>query len=296
MAGITDLPPELHLHILSYLPLSALIAARNTCRHWRHLTPLAPLPLIRRKLLSLYDTLCTIPAFQMSRRMAQASIRADFGDAERRSYLAALPRDTGDEFATWILEWPADAVVASLWPALDPAYNMGSAVFPHRRDIGNRMPTPGYAPATHTLELSLYAGHGAGPAHVVALPLLDEGNCWTHWVVLAGEQELSDVGGAKRRVDLRGTVFSKIRGADGDDGYAEFLESPSPLDCRSCVIACPSTHPAATAPCLAGPLLCPAGPDTWGPWLRYLEQETRKLQTSMEESGAWCGCVGCRSA
>ena len=296
MAGLAELPVELHLFILSYLPLPALLAARNTCQRWHHLVPLAPLPHTRRKLLYLYDTLCAIPAFQVSRHMAKGYVQAGFGDSARRSYVTSLPKDVGDEFQTWILEWPEDAVVAALWPALDKSYNMSNTIFTHRRDIGNRMPTPSYTPETHTLSFSQYAGHGFGPASVAALPLFDEGNGWTHWVVLSGEQEILDAQGNKTHVDLRGVVFSKIRGTDGDDGYAEFLESPSPLDCSSSIITYPRAESEGCRRCSDEPLLSPAGSETWGPWLRYLEQETRKLQTCMEEAGAWCGCLGCRTS
>ncbi|EKM56181.1 uncharacterized protein PHACADRAFT_257264 [Phanerochaete carnosa HHB-10118-sp] len=296
MAGLVDLPIELHLVVLSFLPLPALLAARNTCQHWRHLVPLAPLPHTRRKLLCLFDTLCTIPSFEVSRRTAKGHLQSDFGDAARRSYVASLPKDTGDEFKTWILEWPDDAVVAALWPALDKSYNMSNTTFPHRLDICNRMPTPSYAPQTHTLSLSLYAERGCGPANVVALPLFDEGNGWTHWVVLSGEQEMLDARGKNTRIDLRGAVFSKIRSAEADERYAGFLESPSPSDCPSSVITSPRPDSGSHCRCPEESLLSPAGPETWGPWYRYLEQETRKLQTSMEEYGAWCGCLSCRTS
>lgn len=306
MANLLDLPTELHLLILPHLPLQALISARNTCQLWRDLVPTAPLPLTRRKLLHLYDTLSTIPAFQLSRRLAKSHITPGFGEREREAYVAALPPNVGDEFKAWILEWPDDAVVAALWPALARTYNMSADIFGYRCDITNRLSTPGFVPKTHTLLFSLFSGNGSGPASVTALPLFDEGNGWTHWVVLAGEQETVDTRGKKRRVDMRGVVFSKVRGADGEDGYAEFLESPSPLDCPSSVRACIESAPEtadgtalATASTTAlmedeCGMLAAAGPQTWGPWLRYLEQETRKLQTRMEETGAWCACVGCR--
>ena len=67
--------------------------------------------------------------------------------------------------------------------------------FVSRCDIKNRMSVPGFVPRTHTLLFSLFSSNGAGPASVVALPLFDEGNGWTHWVVLSGEQETVDTRG-----------------------------------------------------------------------------------------------------
>ena len=296
MAFITDLPTELHLLILPHLHLPSLISARNTCHLWRELIPVTPLPLHRRKLLCLYDTLSTIPAFQMSRKLAKEHIRPGFGASQRQAYVDALPENASEEFKAWVLEWPEDAVVAALWPALQPSYNMSEDIFTYRCDIANRLAATSFIPTTHTLLFSLFSGNGSGPASVTALPLFDEGNGWTHWVVLSGEQETVDTRGKKRRVDMRGVVFSKVRGADGEDGYAEFLESPSPLDCPSSLL--PSVdipHEGETpAPETKNELLVSAGPETWGPWLRYLEQETRKMQSRMEDAGFWCGCASCR--
>lgn len=301
MAHISDLPTELHLLILPHLSLPSLISARNTCHLWRELIAATPLPLSRRKLLCLYDSLSPVPAFQMSRRMAKQHMRSGFGDTERQAYADALPSSVSEEFKTWILEWPEDAVVAALWPALEPSYNMSADIFAYRCDIKNRIAATSFVPKTHTLLFSLFSGNGSGPASVTALPLFDEGNGWTHWVVLEGEQETVDTRGKKRRVDMRGVVFSKVRGADGEDGYAEFLESPSPLDCPSSVLPIavePTTEDAPAEPSQPSQpqdhMHAPAGPETWGPWLRYLEQETCKMQTRMEDAGFWCGCASCR--
>lgn len=300
MARIAELPTELHLLVLPHLPLSGLIAARNTCQLWRSLVPVTALPLTRRKLLCLYDTLISVPAFQLSRRLARKHVRSGFGEAQRQAYVDALPKDVGEEFKAWILEWPEDAIIASLWPALERSYNMSEDIFTNRGDILNRMSTPGFIPTTHTLSLSIFSGSGSGPANITALPLFEEGSVWTHWVVLSGEQETLDTRGKKKRVDLRGVVFSKVRGADGEDGYAEFLESPSPLTCPSSILS-PLDAVSADVGASAGQsgnatitTRASAGSETWGPWLRYLEQEVHKLQEKMEDSGAWCGCAACR--
>ena len=302
MTHVLNLPTELHLLILPHLPLYSLISARNTCHLWRQLVPVTPLSLERRKLLHLYDTLCSIPAFQESRRLAKDHIRPGFGEVERQAFIDALPLNTGQEFRSWIMEWPEDAVVSALWPSLQPSYNMSEDIFAYRGDICNRIAGTSFVPKTHTLLFSLFSGNGSGPATVTALPLFDEGNGWTHWVVLSGEQETVDTRGKKMRVDMRGVVFSKVRGADGEDGYAEFLESPSPLDCPSSVLPSPdpATDSGDDAPVIrkksadVDQLFASAGSETWGPWLRYLEQETKKLQSRMEDAGVWCGCASCR--
>lgn len=288
MSVTWHLPNELLLLTFSSLPLPGLLSARAVCSKWRHLVPLAHIPLTRRKLLCLYDNLLALPAFHLSRSMARNHIKL-VSEEERERFVQALPEDTCEEFKAWVEEWPETSVIGALWPWLQQTYNMSDDVFIGRKDIKNRLvPPPDSAesvakPSTHAHTLALFSSSHSGASHVTALPLFDEGNGWTHWVVLSGSQEMLDTRGHKKVVDLRGVVFSKIRGADGEDGYAEFLEGPSPMDL-------PRTATRSCQLCLHG-----GGPETWGPWFRYLEQEAKKLQTSMEDAGAWCPCAGCRA-
>ena len=140
----------------------------------------------------------------------------------------------------WLLEWPARAAISCLWPGLDAAFNMSQDIFASRRDARNCL-TP--KPEVHNLDLALWNGI----AHVRALEVFDEGNGWRHWVVLDGKMG---------EEDLRGMVYSKVRGTDGAAGYGESKEA----DC----------------------------------WLGYLQAEVSNEQACLEQAGLYCPCQACQ--
>ena len=117
---------------------------------------------------------------------------------------------------------------------------MSEDIFVSRRDKRNLL-VP--RPQVRRHDLALFGGH----AHVSALEILDEGNGWKHWVILDGEHDGKD---------LRGHVYSKVRGEDGEDGYGEFLEADG--------------------------------------WLRYLQAEISTEQEVLEEFGLYCPCQSCQ--
>ena len=134
MAGITDLPNELLLMIFPHLPLQALLAARAVCHKWRFLAPLASLHPTRRRLLALYDALVASPAFLATRPLVTPYLTP----FDRDAYVAALPHTAPPELTTFILEWPARAAVACLWPGLDARFNMSDVpVFASRKPARN---------------------------------------------------------------------------------------------------------------------------------------------------------------
>ncbi|KAI0810785.1 hypothetical protein BC629DRAFT_1003594 [Irpex lacteus] len=217
MAGATDLPNELLLMIFPLLPLQALIAARAVSHKWRHLAPLSDIHPTRRKLLSLYDQFVTSPAFHVTRPIIEPHLCS----FDRNAYVSALPKATPEDFRMWLLEWPSRAAIACLWPGLDSKFNMSEDIFISRRDKRNLLvPRP---------------------------QILDEGNGWKHWVILEGEHNGKD---------LRGHVYSKVRGEDGEDGYGEFLEADG--------------------------------------WLCYLQAEVSNEQSLLEEFGLYCPCQSCQ--
>jgi len=236
MAGATELPNELLLMIFPFLPLQALIAARAVNQKWRHLTPLSDIDYTRRKLLRLYDQFITSPAFHVTRPFIEPHLCS----FDRAAYVSALPESTPEDLRMWLLEWPSRAAIACLWPGLDSKFNMSEDIFIFRRDTRNCLVT---SPKVHSHNLALFGGH----AQVNALEVFDEGNGWKHWVILEGNH------GGK---DLRGHVYSKIRGADGEDGYGEYLEA----DC----------------------------------WLGYLLAEMSSEQSRLEQAGLYCPCQSCQ--
>ncbi|GJE88222.1 hypothetical protein PsYK624_043050 [Phanerochaete sordida] len=112
MTQIMDLPDELHMLILAALPLPALLAARGVCKLWRALVPGAHIPAARRGLLALYLRAAASPAFLATRK----DVLARTHSWNRDAYLSRLPADLPEDFACWVREWPARAVLGLLWP------------------------------------------------------------------------------------------------------------------------------------------------------------------------------------
>jgi hypothetical protein len=235
MAGAIDMPNELLLVVFPLLPLQALIAARAVNRKWRHLAPLSDIHPVRRKLLHLYDQFLASPAFHVTRPIIEPHLTS----FDRNAYVSALPEATPEDFKMWLLEWPARAAIACLWPGLDSKFNMSEDIFASRRDKRNCLVPE---PHVRNLDLALFGGL----AHVSALEVLDEGNGWKHWVILDG---------VHNNDDLRGRVYSKVRGEDGDYGYGEYLEAEG--------------------------------------WLKYLQGEIASEQAVLEEYGLYCPCQSC---
>lgn len=202
MTCISDLPNELLLLIFPYLPLQALIACTGVARLWRHLAPLSALDPTRRSLFELYHEITASPAFLPTR----ATILPHLRPFDRAAYVAQLPAGISAEFRLWLLEWPARATVACIWPGLDAAFAMSSDAFACRKGASNGLLVPDVR--TMTLDLC------GGVTSVSCLKVYDEGNGWVHWLVLSGAVEGDDLGGA---------VYSKALERSG--GYSGFLEA-----------------------------------------------------------------------
>lgn len=118
MYSMTELPTEIILSIQSYFPLKTLIAARGVCRFWRTLLPGCHLLPPRRRLLELYLHAVYSPAFLATRANVLPRVRP----FDRMRFLSALPQPVPDEFACWVLEWPARAALGHAWPGLLQKY------------------------------------------------------------------------------------------------------------------------------------------------------------------------------
>ncbi|KAI0782092.1 hypothetical protein C8Q75DRAFT_811938 [Abortiporus biennis] len=114
MKGIQDLPAELFLEIFCLADLKTLISCRGVCSYWRELVLRAHIPSARKKLLRLYLKLLQSPVFYHTRSYILPNLQT----FDRELYISRLPASTPDEFKTWILEWPAKAVIGWLWPGL----------------------------------------------------------------------------------------------------------------------------------------------------------------------------------
>ena len=107
-------PPEIVLHIFSYMELKTLIACQGVCQEWRQLVPLADLHNDRRRLLDLFHNVVNNEQFLLSENLKASSLdRPVYIDHLLQQY----PR-VPDAFKLWILEWPSRVVIDGLWPSL----------------------------------------------------------------------------------------------------------------------------------------------------------------------------------
>lgn len=143
--SLQRLPTELKLRLLGFLELQSLASLRNTCRSWHNLiqSSLAQphvIPSARADLLRLYLDLHKFESFKPSRKHIVPHIRP----FPRQEYLDRLTCELAEEqeaeeqeaeeykemnwsipeqFSTWILEWPANAIIGWVWPGLDDQFN-----------------------------------------------------------------------------------------------------------------------------------------------------------------------------
>ncbi|KAL0954115.1 hypothetical protein HGRIS_005261 [Hohenbuehelia grisea] len=116
-----DLPIDIILELIPHFHLSTLITIRGVSRQWRHLAQVSDLHPVRRGMLDLYLKAIKSPYFLSSRPWTVVNLRC----FDRQAYLDALlaqydwlPMD----FSMWLLEWPARAALAYMWPGLPESY------------------------------------------------------------------------------------------------------------------------------------------------------------------------------
>ncbi|KIJ41145.1 hypothetical protein M422DRAFT_255997 [Sphaerobolus stellatus SS14] len=117
MTSFPSLPIELYLELFSHFSLKALVASRGTCREWRNLVPKANIPPPRRLLLDLYLELIEDEYFHLTRPWVLENLK----EIDREAYVGALIQQGAnlpEDFRLWVLEWPAKATIAGIWPGL----------------------------------------------------------------------------------------------------------------------------------------------------------------------------------
>ncbi|KAJ8462793.1 hypothetical protein ONZ45_g17810 [Pleurotus djamor] len=116
---LTTIPNEVLLAIFGEFHLPTLIHGRAVCRKWRDLLPLADIQPIRRALLDLFNEIIEEPWFLDGRPW----VLENLSSFDREAYVDALLAQHNYlpvEFRIWILEWPAKAAFAGIWPGLPP--------------------------------------------------------------------------------------------------------------------------------------------------------------------------------
>ncbi len=115
MTQAATFPPEIFLHIFSFMELKALIASQGVCQEWRQMVPLADLHHNRRKLLNLFHDVINNEQFLLSQAANQQPTPID-----RQAYIDQLLQQypkVPDDFKLWVLEWPSRTVIDGLWPS-----------------------------------------------------------------------------------------------------------------------------------------------------------------------------------
>ncbi len=108
-------PPEVFLHIFSFMELKALIASQGVCQEWRQMVPLADLHHNRRRLLNLFHDVINNEQFLLSQAANQQTTPID-----RQTYIDQLLQQypkVPDDFKLWVLVWPSRTVIDGLWPS-----------------------------------------------------------------------------------------------------------------------------------------------------------------------------------
>jgi len=124
---LQSLPPELLLHIFSFLELKPYIISRAVCKDWQRLLPLADIHPIRRRLFNLFLHMLEYPRFAETRSWTIKHLQLFDRQAYVNSLLSQYPA-IPDEFRMWILEWPGRMAISCMWPGLPLVKFRGATV------------------------------------------------------------------------------------------------------------------------------------------------------------------------
>ncbi|KAF8555464.1 hypothetical protein OG21DRAFT_1373117, partial [Imleria badia] len=139
---IDTLPPELLFYIISFLPLTSVIAARGVSTRWRSLAQTASLLPARKTLLDLYLAAIVHPNFPSF----VAALKPHVREFDHEAYIADLTSRgcvLPDVFELWVLEWPSKAVHFLAWPGLAAEVDLldERLSFDGRNPLGDTAPT-----------------------------------------------------------------------------------------------------------------------------------------------------------
>jgi len=124
---LQSLPPELLLHIFSFLELKPCIISRAVCKDWQRLLALADIHPIRRRLFNLFLHMLEYPRFMETRSWTTKHLQLFDRQAYVNSLLSQYPA-IPDEFRMWIMEWPGRMAISCMWPGLPMVEFMGATV------------------------------------------------------------------------------------------------------------------------------------------------------------------------
>ncbi|KAL0961161.1 hypothetical protein HGRIS_006133 [Hohenbuehelia grisea] len=209
LINLNRLPIDLFLEILSFLPLPDLIRARCVCQHWRRLALKASLTPSRRRLLQLYYDILASPAFIPTRSAVIDYLRPfDRADYVQNVYAAMTlllkqPRfeschaaSTGTvssvelcylplDFETWVMEWPARAVISWAWPGLDTMFGAhnGGPICPYGANRLSPHRKPTWLPFQPEEDEEAH-GQSFHRCNTIALEVWDEGSGKSQYLML----------------------------------------------------------------------------------------------------------------
>ena len=114
----STLPTELLLRIFFYFELQDLIRSRAICTEWRTLVLAANKLPARQSMFNLYFELVASPWFLKTRSWLLANLKPQFNRQLHINRLLTQYPSLPEDFRLWVLEWPARAVIANIWPGL----------------------------------------------------------------------------------------------------------------------------------------------------------------------------------
>ncbi|KAJ8507351.1 hypothetical protein ONZ45_g10277 [Pleurotus djamor] len=177
------LPTELVLYLYTFFHVGTLLLARGVSHQWRSLLTQANVHPIRRELIDIY-VLCVHKSWFLDSRPWTVGNLSLF---DRQAYINALLNHypyLPEPFQIWILEWPAKAAFACVWPGLPqlPSDEMG----PFFRDRKGWNMLDSSNPAVWTLKYideETYE-EGTMPELLPAIPLFHYPGAYAIWLVL----------------------------------------------------------------------------------------------------------------
>lgn len=179
-----NLPNELIMQTITFLPLKSLISTRGVNHKWRTMVGLSNILPGRRALLNLYLDAVESPQFQSAR----STVLANLHSFDRDSYLNALTKlglSISEEFHLWVMEWPERAVLGWSWPGLDSDFFMGDT---EARPYGRNWLCADFVPAkTSMVEVPVLSTDIDEEQEMVklnALEIWEHGCGWSTWLIM----------------------------------------------------------------------------------------------------------------
>ncbi|KAJ8514736.1 hypothetical protein ONZ45_g7763 [Pleurotus djamor] len=183
-----QLPTELLFRIFTYFPLATLLIARGVSQQWRSVLNSAAIHPIRRELMDIYLTCIRESWFLDSRSWTVDNLSTFDRQAYARALLGHYPY-LPESFLIWLLEWPAKAAFAWVWPGLPELQEDEMGPFCRDRYGWNMLSSnkPHIWSLQYIDEESVE--EGSSPEFLPAIPLFHYPGGYAIWLLLDPREE-----------------------------------------------------------------------------------------------------------